>query len=315
MKNIISKRILDATLRDGGIINDFFFSDEFAKALYLSNVNSGVDYMEFGYRADKKQFNVNEFGKWKFTSDEDIRNIIGSEKADLKVSVMVDVGKCDVKRDIAPKSESPVDIFRIATYIDTLEECNKIAEYIHSLGYQVTCNLMAVSTYSEKQLKEALNILAQMPISAAYVVDSYGALYPEHVRKLLSMFIEKMNTEKIAIGIHSHNNQQCSFANTLEAANCGAYLLDGTVMGVGRGAGNCPLELLVGHLNGEKYHLEPILDFIEDYMIPFKKSGAVWGYNTSYMLTGITNNHPKSAIEATKTGNLNFNKQFKNLSK
>ena len=68
-------RVLDATLRDGGLVNDFYFTDDFVYDLYKANLAAGVDYMEFGYRADKKQFDVNKFGKWKFAEDEDIRAI------------------------------------------------------------------------------------------------------------------------------------------------------------------------------------------------------------------------------------------------
>lgn len=120
MTSIEGVKIVDATLRDGGLVNDFHFTDDFAKAVYRANVAAGVDCMEFGYRADKKQFDPSKFGKWKFTSDEHIREIIGGDTAELMVSVMVDVGRCDYVRDIHPQSESPVDLFRVATYIDTI---------------------------------------------------------------------------------------------------------------------------------------------------------------------------------------------------
>ena len=90
-----SVRVVDATLRDGGLVNDFYFTDEFAKALYLTNVKAGVDYMEMGYRADKEQFDENKFGPWKFSSDEDIRKIVGDNDTDLKIAIMTDVGRCN----------------------------------------------------------------------------------------------------------------------------------------------------------------------------------------------------------------------------
>ena len=80
-------RVLDATLRDGGLVNDFYFSDEFVRSLYQMNCAAGVDYMEFGYRADKKQFDVNKFGKWKFAEDEAIREIVGDNDTDMKISL------------------------------------------------------------------------------------------------------------------------------------------------------------------------------------------------------------------------------------
>ena len=93
-------RVLDATIRDGGLVNNFMFSDDFINALYRTNVKAGVDYMEFGYKADKDIFDEKEFGKWKFCKEEDIRAIVGENDTPLKISVMADVGRTNMKRDI-----------------------------------------------------------------------------------------------------------------------------------------------------------------------------------------------------------------------
>lgn len=313
MTSIDGIRIIDATLRDGGLVNDFFFSDDFAKAVYRANVAAGVDCMEFGYRADKKQFEPTQFGKWKFTSDEHIREIIGGDRAELEVSVMVDVGRCDYRRDIHPKSESPVDLFRVATYIETISEAIEMIEYIADMGYRTTCNLMAISKCTDEQLSAAVEALSRTPILGAYVVDSYGALYPKQVRRLIRLYHDILVPAGKIVGIHAHNNQQCAFANTIEAKNCGAKWLDGTAYGMGRGAGNCHLEALLGYVSGRKYHIEPILDLVESHMLPLRDQGVIWGYNTSYMLTGLTNQHPRTAIAATKNDEINFSEQYKYL--
>ena len=113
-------KVVDATLRDGGLVNDFYFSDEFVKNLYQANIKAGVDYMEFGYKASKEMFDVNKFGKWKFCNDQHIREIVGDNNTNLKIAVMADVGRCDYKNDIADRSESPVDLIRVATYLNTI---------------------------------------------------------------------------------------------------------------------------------------------------------------------------------------------------
>ena len=314
MKNAETIKILDATLRDGGLVNDFYFSDEFARALYKSNVESGVDYMEFGYRADKKQFDINKFGKWKFTSDEDILGIIGEKDPRMKISIMTDVGRTDYVHDIKRKDLSPVDLIRVATYIHQIPECIEMINYISSLGYEVTCNIMAISTATDSQLVDALIKLAKTPVIGVYIVDSYGSLYPKQTRHLTKLFQKYLAPSGKMVGIHTHNNQQCAFANTLEAYQCGASLLDATCHGMGRGAGNCFLEGLIGYLDGGKYHLKPVLRFVEEFMLPLKNSGVEWGYNTSYMLTGITNQHPRTAIAATKEKDFDFVKQYEFLS-
>ena len=110
-------QVLDATIRDGGLVNDFYFTDEFIRALYEANIKAGVDYMEFGYKASKEMFDVNKFGKWKFCNEEDIRAIVGENNTDLKISVMADVGRCDYKKDIIDRADSVIDLVRVATYM------------------------------------------------------------------------------------------------------------------------------------------------------------------------------------------------------
>ncbi len=311
MVNVDGIRVLDATIRDGGLVNDFYFSDDFVKSVYVANVAAGVDYMEFGYRADKKQFDQNKFGKWKFSSDEDIRSIVGDNPTNMKISIMADVGRCDYKNDLRHKCESPVDLVRVATYIETIPEAIEMIEYAHEMGYETTCNLMAVSKCTAEQLSEALEILAKTPILAVYIVDSYGALYPKQIRKLTRLYHDKLAPVGKFVGIHTHNNQQCAFANTIEAKDLGARFLDATTLGMGRGAGNCHLEALLGYLNGKKYHVEPILDLVRYSLLPLKDQGIEWGYNTSYLITGLTNQHPRDAIGATRVKNVDFREQYR----
>ena len=119
LKNLMGWRpdikVVDCTLRDGGLVNDFFFTDEFVKQLYITNIKAGVDYMEMGYKASLELFDESKFGKWKFSDDEDIKAVVGDNETELKISVMADVGRCDYKNDIHKKSESPVDLIRVAT--------------------------------------------------------------------------------------------------------------------------------------------------------------------------------------------------------
>ena len=138
-------KVLDATIRDGGLCNNFDFSDEFVRELYKTNIKSGVDYMEFGYKASRTLFNEADFGKWKFCKEEDIRAIVGENVSDMKISVMADVGRCDFKTDFLPKSESVIDMVRVACYIHQIPAAIEMIEYFHDLGYETTCNIMAIS--------------------------------------------------------------------------------------------------------------------------------------------------------------------------
>ena len=236
-------RVVDATIRDGGLCNDFRFDDKFIKALYNANVKAGVDYMEFGYKASKEIFNEEDFGKWKFCNDADIRKIVGDNKTPLKIAVMADVGRTDFKKDIIAKKDSPIDLIRIATYINAIPAAVEMIEDAAKKGYETTINIMAVSKARTEDITAALETLGKTPVNAFYIVDSYGALYPEESRRLADLYCSIADKYGKSVGIHAHNNQQLAFANTIEAMTQGVSYLDATVDGMGRGAGNCALEL------------------------------------------------------------------------
>ena len=222
-------KVMDCTLRDGGLVNDFFFMDEFVKDLYQANIKAGVDYMEFGYKASKEMFDVKKFGKWKFCDDKDIRAIVGDNKTDMKISVMADVGRCDFKKDIINKKDSPVDLVRVATYINTIPAAVEMIEDCTKKGYETTVNIMAISKSNEVDIDAALELLCQSSVGCIYLVDSYGSLYPEQVSRLSDKYLEIADKYNKKVGIHAHNNQQLAFANTIEALRRGVSYLDATV--------------------------------------------------------------------------------------
>ena len=292
-------KVVDCTIRDGGLVNNFYFDDEFVRNLYTANVAAGVEYMEFGYKASKEIFDVKEFGKWKFCDEQDIRDIVGDNNTDLKISVMADVGRTDYKKDIIPKTDSVIDMIRIATYINTIPAAIEMIHYCAEMGYETTINIMAVSTAAESELDLALDLLAQSEVGTIYLVDSYGSLYPEQIRRLAEKYLKVAEKYGKKVGIHAHNNQQLAFANTIEACTVGVSYLDATMSGMGRGAGNCNMELLLGFLRNPKYSLNPVLKFLQNQMLPLKKTGLVWGCDVQYMLTGQQNQHPRTAIAFT----------------
>ena len=292
-------KVVDCTIRDGGLVNNFYFDDEFVRNLYTANVAAGVEYMEFGYKASKEIFDVKEFGKWKFCDEQDIRDIVGDNNTDLKISVMADVGRTDYKKDIIPKTDSVIDMIRIATYINTIPAAIEMIHYCAEMGYETTINIMAVSTAAESELDLALALLPQSEYGTIYLVDSYGSLYPEQIRRLADKYLKVAEKYGKKVGIHAHNNQQLAFANTIEACTVGVSYLDATMSGMGRGAGNCNMELLLGFLRNPKYSLNPVLKFLQNQMLPLKKTGLVWGCDVQYMLTGQQNQHPRTAIAFT----------------
>ena len=306
-------KVVDATIRDGGLCNNFEFTDEFVKELYKSNIKSGVDYMEFGYKASKNLFKESDFGKWKFCNEEDIRSIVGDNISDMKIAVMADVGRCDFKTDFLPKSESVVDMVRVACYIHQIPASIEMIEYLHNLGYETSCNIMAISQANLNQVEEALSMIGESSVDVIYVVDSYGSLYPETAGALAQTYLEAAEKNGKKVGFHAHNNQNLAFANTIETLSYGVSYLDATAMGMGRGAGNCAMELLLGFLKNPKYSLYSLLEFIERYMVPLKQQGVAWGFDLQYMFTGQLNRHPREAITFTDEKRGDYCEFYKSL--
>ncbi len=288
-------KVLDCTVRDGGLINDHMFDDGLVKAVYDTCVESGIDYMELGYKGSKKLFAPGSFGAWKYCDEDDIRRIVGDNETSLKLTAMADAEKTDYKEDILPKSESVLDVIRVATYVHQLPIAVDMINDAHDKGYEATCNLMAVSIAQDAEIDQALEVLRETPVSTVVVVDSFGALYGEQVQRLVTRYRDALEGTGKEVGIHAHNNQQLAFANTIEAIVHGANRVDATAMGMGRGAGNCPMELLIGFLRNPAYHVRPIYKLLQDYFVDLQ-SKHEWGALVPYNITGQLNQHPRSAI-------------------
>ncbi|OGW79855.1 MAG: nucleoid-structuring protein H-NS [Omnitrophica bacterium RIFCSPLOWO2_12_FULL_44_17] len=286
-------KVLDCTIRDGGLINDHDFTFEFVRNVYRALSEAGVDYMEIGYRNSKKMFPDDKFGPWKFCDDDIVNRVIEGIESKTKISVMADVGRVDMD-DVKPKKESPISMVRVATYIKEVDKAIAMVNEFSEKGYETTVNIMAISKALDVELNEALHQLEEeCKANVIYIVDSFGALYQETIEYLVKKAKKIIKTKEI--GIHNHNNQQLAFSNTIEAIIHGANYLDATVYGIGRGAGNCPIELLLGFLKNPKFDIRPILDVIQKEFLPLQKK-IEWGYIIPYAITGMFDEHPRTAI-------------------
>jgi len=306
-------KVFDCTIRDGGLVNNYQFTDEFVKAHYEACVAAGVDYMEIGKNVSPTIMSEDEYGPWNFCKEEDIRRIVGDNDTDMKIAVMSDIGR-SLKEELRPKSESVVDMIRIATYIHQLPAAIELIEDAHAKGYETTVNVMAISKSFDDELTEVLEQLAKTPVDVIYIADSFGSFYPEQIVKLTEKYLKIAEAAGKKIGIHAHNNMQLAYANTIEAMTYGASFLDVTVSGLGRGAGNCPMELLIGFLKNPKYKLMPILKFIEEHIVELEKK-LDWGYSIPYMLTGQLNEHPRPAMKARDEKNTEYREFYRELLK
>jgi 4-hydroxy 2-oxovalerate aldolase len=291
-------KVLDCTIRDGGLMNNHDFDGHFVRSIFKAVSDAGIDYMEIGYKNSKKLFPEEKYGAWKFCSDDDIRKVTDGIPSKAKISVMVDVDRVDLD-DIKPKKESPVSMIRTACYVKDVDKAIFLANHFADKGYETTINLMAISKVLDVELTECLTqIEKECKCNVVYLVDSNGALYQETVEYLIKKAQSIIKTKEI--GLHAHNNQQLAFGNTIEAIIHNANYLDSTIFGMGRAAGNCPTELLLGFLKNPKFDVRPILDVISKEMIPLSKK-VEWGYVIPYAITGILDEHPKSALKLRET--------------
>ncbi|HOC74166.1 MAG TPA: aldolase catalytic domain-containing protein [Candidatus Hydrogenedentes bacterium] len=287
-------KVLDCTIRDGGLMNEWKFEKSLVKDVFHGLAQAGVDYVELGYRADKRQFNPADFGPWRFCDEADLREV--AYECDTKVSIMCDVGRTDYDTFL-PASESIVKLVRVATYVKDVDKAIHLGNHVKSLGYEVSVNIMAVSHALEPDLDEALDQLAATNFDMVYIVDSFGYFYSEQIHYLAEKYLSRLPGKQV--GVHCHDNQCLGFANTIEGIIKGVNRLDATIYGIGRAAGNCPLELLLGFLKNPKFNVRPIFDLIEKYFVDMKKE-LRWGYEIPYAITGILNKHPRAAMAFMK---------------
>ena len=286
-------KVFDCTIRDGGLINNHDFDLRFVREVYKALSAAGVDYMEIGYKNSKSLFSPKEYGRWKFCDDDDIKKVIEGVDSKTKLSIMVDVDRVDIE-DVKPCKDSPIDMIRVASYVKDIDKAIFLVNHFADKGYETTVNIMAISRALDNELIEALHQLEEeCKANVIYIVDSFGALYQETTEFLIKKFKSILKTKEI--GMHAHNNQQLAFANTIEAIIHDANFVDGTVYGLGRAAGNCPLELLLGFLKNPKFDIRPILDLISKEFIPLRDK-IEWGYIIPYAITGMLDEHPKAAM-------------------
>ena len=295
-------KVLDCTIRDGGLMNDHLFDHKLVKAVYDACAEAGIDYIELGYKSSKKIFAPDVFGKWKFCDEDDLRRAVGDSEAAIKISVMADAERTDYHTDILPSDQSVIDVVRVATYIHQIPTAIDMVKDANDKGYETTINLMAISTAQERELDVALEEIVEAGASTIVLVDSYGALYSEQIEYLTRKYLAYAKPLGVEVGIHTHNNQQLAYANTIQAVILGANRLDASIGGLGRGAGNCPMELLIGFLHNPKFHLRPILSCIQDHIAPLKEK-LRWGYDIPYMVTGQLNRHPRDAMKFNSAEN------------
>ena len=290
-------KVLDCSIRDGGLINNYKFSKDFVKAVYRATCDAAVDIIELGKKLEESdEYTREKYGPWNFCDDSDLMEVVDSYASDYRplVAVMYDVGRVDVRK-LQPRDQSPVDMIRTACYVHQIDSGIDLIKRCKDLGYETTINIMAASAVIETELIEGLEEINKADeVDYLYLVDSFGAFYSEQVTYYLEMY--KKYAPNKELGFHAHNNQQLAFSNTQQAIIDGVNLLDATINGIGRGAGNCNLELLLNFLKNPKFDVRPIYKVIQDEFVPLREQ-IEWGFNDIYGISGHLNQHPREAMK------------------
>ena len=290
-----SLKVLDVTLRDGGCVNNFDFGTEYMERILQAQEDAGIDNIELGYIDD------NEIGRTQYISEKVIRqNFLKCKVAGTKYVVMMDYGKYNVD-NLEFRVKDGIDGIRLAFHKKDVNVAIEKAKAILAKGYELFIQPMITLRYSDVELIELIQTVNNelSNESGFYIVDSFGEMRPNDMYRILNL-VDHNLTPSMAVGFHSHNNLQMSYSNAvtlLQFASNRSFLLDSSIMGMGKGAGNLNTELLLEHLNlfyGKSYDINPLLD-VMDKVLNQIHTEFYWGYSPEYYLSAINHCTPSYA--------------------
>lgn len=288
-------KLLDCTLRDGGYINDWEFGHNTLIHVFERVASADIDFIEIGFLDQRRIFDMN---RSIMPDTESVSKIYGSlSKRNTEVVGMIDFGTCEINH-IQPRSESFLDGIRVIFKKHIKKEALEFCKQLKELGYKVFTQAVSITSYNDEELKELIDLVNEVKPYAVSIVDTYGLLH----KNLLFHYYEMMNqylVDEVGIGYHSHNNFQLGYANCIELMNkhdAGKRMLlfDGSVFGMGKGAGNAPLELLAMYMNenyGKHYDISQLLEIIDVNIMEIYKR-TPWGYSMKFFIASSNDCHP-----------------------
>lgn len=286
-------KLLDCTIRDGGYVNDWNFGHNNLISIYERLIDSDVDYIELGFLDERREFDINR----SIMPDTDcMEKIYGSvDKKGKIVFGMIDYGTCGLDH-IKPANESYIDgirvIFKKHLRVDALKFCAELKK----LGYIVFAQLVSVTSYTDEEMLDLIRLANEVKPYAVSMVDTYGLMHQNNLRHFMDLLDKGLDPD-ISLGYHGHNNFQMGYANCIammEYKTDRNMLVDGTLYGMGKSAGNAPIELVAMHMNqkyGKHYHISQMLEAIDANIMEFY-SAATWGYNLFFYIAASNECHP-----------------------
>lgn len=291
-------KVLDVTLRDGGCVNNFNFGQTYMEKILAAQEASGVDIIEMGYIDENKG---SASGRTQFINEQVIsETILKNKKPGIEYVAMIDYGNFNVD-NLQPKTEDSIDGIRMAFHKKNRLDSISLGRKIIEKGYKFYVQPMITINYSDAELLELIQMVNKELSDAAgfYIVDTFGEMRPNDMNRLLNL-VDHNLIPTMTLGFHSHNNLQMSYSNAiamLQFPTNRHLMLDSSIMGMGKGAGNLNTELLLEHLNlfyGKDYKISPLLEVIDKVINPLH-SEFYWGYAPEYYLSSANNCTPSYA--------------------
>lgn len=293
-----SLKVLDVTLRDGGCVNNFNFGQTYMEKILAAQEASGVEIIEMGYIDENKG---STSGRTQYLSEQVIpKCILKHKKSGVTYVAMMDYGKFNVDK-FQPRSDNGIDGIRMAFHKKNRLDMVPLGRKIIEKGYKFYIQPMITLRYSDSELLELIDLVnKELPdASGFYIVDSFGEMRPNDMNRMLNL-VDHNLIPSMTLGFHSHNNIQMSYSNAvalLQFPTNRNLMLDSSIMGMGKGAGNLNTELLLEHLNlyyGKHYEIDPLLKVI-DKVINQLHSEFYWGYAPEYYLSSVNHCTPSYA--------------------
>lgn len=287
--------LLDCTLRDGGYCNKWNFGSDSIPKIIESLIDSGIDIVECGFVTDRVSFDKD---CTKYPSVESVQISDSDVHLNATFVAMINYGEFDAK-SIPVRSSKTIDGIRLAFHKKNIDEALKYCSEIKSKGYLVFVQAMVSISYSDSEFLSLINKVNELEPYAFYIVDSFGNIQNKDLMRYFYLADNNLKSD-IVVGFHSHNNLQLAYSNArslVEIHSNRSLIIDSTIYGMGRGAGNLNTELFIQYLNnhcGKKYNIKPLLEMMDEIINKFYLINP-WGYSLPNYLSAVNNAHPNYA--------------------
>lgn len=291
----MSIKILDCTLRDGGYINDWNFTNNQIKNVITALNDSQVDIIECGYLNDKKGKDVDST---LFSRIDTADKLINSCNIKSQKVLMINFGDFNID-NLPSKYTNNIDGIRLAFHKKDLKLALEASKKIIELGYKLYFQPMITKNYKDIEFLSMIEDVNRLDIYSFYIVDSFGSMTLEEFQRYMIIADSNLN-KNISLGYHSHNNMQLAFSNAINMCNANTnrdIIIDASIYGIGRGAGNLNTELMTDYLNktySKEYKTLPLLEIIDSFLNSLMKQ-TPWGFSPAQYLSASFDCHPNYA--------------------